>query len=53
MNHAVQSHQDFVKFRLKVGDEEFDKLVQRPVQYESTRKGALRWKPFGCINIVS
>ena len=27
MNH-VQSHEDFVKFRLKVGDDEFDKLVE-------------------------
>ena len=27
MNH-VQSHKDFVKFCLKVGDEEFDKLVE-------------------------
>ena len=27
MNH-VQSHPDCVKFRIKVGEEEFDKLVE-------------------------
>ena len=27
MNH-VQTHPDFVKFRIKVGDEEYDKLVE-------------------------
>ena len=27
MNH-VRSHKDFIKFRLKVDDEEFDKLIE-------------------------